>query len=158
MAYRRYYARRSYRGRYSRRRTYRRYRTTRYLGRSSVFKRRSELSGTDLSRQTFHLRAVLPTVIPANAESSTISLQQASNGSLTLQGMISVLQSLNEDDQWKLYSSLYDQFRVSGIRVTYEIVGVGDTTVNINNAAYTFASALDRNGVVLDDADSWTIS
>lgn len=60
------YTRRRY-GTRTRRRTYRRmYRRSgrsRY-SRTSVFKRRSELSGTDLTRQTFHTRMVQILTIP----------------------------------------------------------------------------------------------
>lgn len=40
---------------------------------------------------------------------------------------------------------MYDQFRISGVRAQFELVGISSSVSGAT--AYTFASALDRNGV-----------
>lgn len=67
-------------------------------------------------------------------------------------GAVSVLELLEGNDQWSQYSNMYDQFRISGVRAQFEVVGVSDPPgINTSTTAYSFASALDRNGVVLND-------
>lgn len=75
------YTRRRYTRRYgrSRPRTYRRLSRYRRGSRVSVFKRRAELSGTDLARQTFHIRMVKTVVIPANGTDSAVSILAGGN-------------------------------------------------------------------------------
>lgn len=54
---------------------------------------------------------------------------------------------------------MYDQFRVSGVRAQFELVGASQPSgLSVNQIAYTFASAMDRNGVILDSNDQYTIT
>lgn len=118
----------------------------------SVFKRRSELSGTDLSRQTFHIRMIKQVSIPQSQTDSTITVR--ADG--TRMGSFSVLESLFDDDQWQQYSKMYDQYRIAGVRASFELVGM--TTEKTTTTAFNFASAIDRNGLPNPPAEGITIS
>lgn len=94
------YTRRRYTRRYYRRRprTYRRIGRYGRRSRVSVFKRRAELSGTDLSRQTFHIRMVKTVAIPVNQLNSTVSIAGVEPTETNRQGTFSVLESLYNDE------------------------------------------------------------
>lgn len=95
----------------TRRRIYRRTnRRTGYYRRSriSVFKKRAELSGTDLARQTFHIRLVKTVQISANQQDSTIAIVGDDPSSGSREGAFSILEALNNDQQWLQYSNMYD--------------------------------------------------
>lgn len=54
---------------------------------------------------------------------------------------------------------MYDQFRISGVRAQFEVVGIANPAGgSVAPTAYSFASALDRNGVVLPSNGNYTVS
>lgn len=70
-------------------------------------------------------------------------------GDESRQGSFSVLETLWHDLQFQQYSNMYDQYRVSGVRAQFELVGGPGAGTGSIPAVYAFATALDRNGVTL---------